>query len=327
VIRSLTTEPRSGTMQQGKQPTVLLIGDVPLVMPMPADRLGPLREARVLRMEAMHRSGADRRSIEIMVVAAEAAWGITHQDRIDAMKVVDESWEEDLMGALFSPADVRPARSLKIHLPDDERGLAAGQLKRFDKLQRKIEMPTTSKAEREEALAEVTYIERSAKDRQEADALDRYIQLMHKLEHGRDPSAPIERDKTGRIRIMARDGLECLLMAQALTAAQYTAGMRYREMYEATERSIRSNLNRDISGGEDKRKLEDVGQKMLARRRLETKVQDASKNGRGLMTLRLIAGQGRTLYAISPKSNANQALYRDALVIALDVVRQHFGIH
>lgn len=327
MIKSLTTEPRSGTMQQGKQPTVLLIGDVPLVMPMPADRLGPLREARVLRMEAMHRSGADRRSIEIMVVAAEAAWGITHQDRIDAMKVVDEPWEEALMGALFTPANDKPKRQLKIHLPDDERGFGAPQIKRFDKFQRKIAGGGLTEDEHKQTLAEISYIEKSPKALRETAALDRHLQLLEQLERGRDPETPPVRDKMGRLRIMARDGLECLLMAQALTAAQYTAGMRYREMYEATERSIRSNLNRDISGGEDKRKLEDVGQKMLARRRLETKVQDASKNGRGLMTLRLIAGQGRTLYAISPKSNANQALYRDALVIALDVVRQHFGIH
>lgn len=218
-------------------------------------------------------------------------------------------------------------KALNIVLPEEERGRTDAEIKRFDKLQRRLALPIITKDQREQTFVEIAQLERADKDRRAADSLDRHLVLLAALEHGRDPDTPPARDKLGRLRVLSRDGLESLLMQTRVTPAQYTAGMRYRELYEATERSIRSNLNRDISGSEDKRKLQDVGQKMQARKRLEAKVDAASRNGRGLMTLRLIAGQGRTLYALAPKSNANQALYRDALVIALDVVRQHFGIH
>jgi hypothetical protein len=136
----------------------------------------------------------------------------------------------------------------------------------------------------------------------------------------------IEATPFGRRRILTRDGLESLSANSAITPLQYAAGMRYRDLFEATERSIKSNLNDAVSGSEDKRRLDSIGQKIQARKRLEAKVQAASKNGRGLTSLRLVAGEGRTIYAIAPKSNANQRLYRDALLIALDVCADHWGL-
>lgn len=217
-------------------------------------------------------------------------------------------------------------------LPEGERGLNDAQQKRVDHLLRLVADATAPKHRRDLARDKLVEIERGRKLAVEDQALDIHLRLLVELEEGRDPSQPPARDSLGRVRILSRDGLECLLIVEKVTPLQFAAGMRYRDLYEATERKIRSNLNREIPNSDDKRRLEDVGQNLMARNRLEAKVIDASRdrlgrvNGRALTTLRLVAGQGRTVGSLAPKSNANQQLYWVAFCMALDVCADHWGM-
>lgn len=224
------------------------------------------------------------------------------------------------------------AAVIRIELPEAERGLNDAQIKRADKLLRRIGDKALPKHKREAARDELSAAEEGRRLSSEQGALDVHFAMLERLEKGRDPTAAPTRDKLGRMRVLSRDGLECLLIAELLTPIQFAAGMRYRALYEATERSLRSAMNGDISGREDTRRLEDVGVKIQARKRLEAKVIEASRDGRGrvngraLTALRLIAGQGRTLYALAPKSNANQQLYKAAFLVALDLCADHWGM-
>jgi hypothetical protein len=225
-------------------------------------------------------------------------------------------------------AETKPRVSVLIQLPEGERGWPAHQLQRVEKLLRRVADPTVSKHRKEAARDELRAMEEGRRLGEEHDALALRFAELEVLERARDPEAKevVETAKSGRRRILTRDGLESLLQANAITPLQYVAGLRYRDLYEATERSIKSNLDRSISGSEDKRKLEDVGQKIQARNRLEAKVQ-AAGNGRLLNTLRRIAGEGRTISNISTAKSQDRKLNGDALRIALDVCADHWGLH
>lgn len=122
------------------------------------------------------------------------------------------------------------------------------------------------------------------------------------------------------------DGLRNLLENEHLTLAQYGQGMRYRRLYIATEKNLRSALGGDGAGvQEDNRAAEDWGAPLADRKKLEKVITDVAKsNGRMLNTLRRVAGEGRTINAISAAGKSSDRIQnRKALTAALQLLVDH----
>lgn len=242
-------------------------------------------------------------------------------------------------------AETKPKATLLVQLPEGERGLPAHHIKRIDKLLRRVADLNRPKSERETARDTLREFEQGRRQVAEQDASDLRFAELEALERLRDPDSEevVETRKSGGLRVLNRDGLETLLSAQSVSPLQYAAGMRYRDLFEATERSIKSNLDRSVGSGEDKRQLSDIGQKYQARKRLEMKVMEAARrvhkapaegglkhsdgpNGRMLRTLREVAGEGRSITSISGGKSHNRKLNVEALADALDVCAKHWGM-
>ena len=179
-----------------------------------------------------------------------------------------------------------------------------------------------------------------AKGRLEMEALQREVQSETEVEavmRGLNETAAQARmrgdfvapeDVEGRIVLRSRDGLESLTKAGSLNPIQYDALCLYRIVFEATETSLRSCMG-DRSGGGGSgfdMKAQNWGAETMKRKAIEAKVQAASRNGLGLKTLRLVAGEGRTINSIT-KGGADRANHVAALLIAADVVADYFGMH
>lgn len=137
-----------------------------------------------------------------------------------------------------------------------------------------------------------------------------------------------------RVRIRSRDGLETLQRSGAIDDAQHRAGLIYRDLYEAAdpERDLRSqmrDLGRTGSGAAPGAAFETWQERRLrqagALARLEAKVRVADRNGSAVRALREVAGHARCVSHLAG-GGGGQAAYRRALVLALDVAVDHFGL-
>ena len=142
-------------------------------------------------------------------------------------------------------------------------------------------------------------------------------------------------ESRARVRIRSRDGLETLESTGAINAVQYKAGLFYRGLYEATdpERDLRSQMASPALTGAGARGGPAGNEAWAARRlrlsrsiaALEDKVRVADRNDRAVRALREVAGHARCISHFVA-GGGSQAVYRRALVLALDVCAQHFGI-
>jgi hypothetical protein len=155
------------------------------------------------------------------------------------------------------------------------------------------------------------------------------------LERGRGEVVEVSTrgDLRGRVRIQSRDGLETLQRSGAITAAQFKAGMLYRELYEAAdpERDLRSQMQ-DL-GRQGSSTAGAAGEAWQERRlrladataAIEGKVRVADRNGRAVRALREVAGHARCISHFV-NSGSSQGEYRSALVLALDIAAKHFRV-
>jgi len=139
----------------------------------------------------------------------------------------------------------------------------------------------------------------------------------------------------GRVRVRSRDGLESLERTGGISPVQYRAGLFYRGLYEATdpERDLRSQMASPALAGAGVQ-MSSVANEAWAERRvrlgrsiaaLENKVRFADRNGRAVRALREVAGHARCISHFVA-GGGSQAVYRRALVLALDVCAGHFGL-
>lgn len=154
------------------------------------------------------------------------------------------------------------------------------------------------------------------------------------LETARGETVDVKSQATGfaRVRVRTRDGLETLRRSGAIGAIQYRAGMLYRDLYEATdpERDLRSHLESlDRRGGSGEGAAEAWAERRLRLSRsmaaIEAKVRLADRNDRAVRALREVAGHARSIGSMVEGGGA-QALYKRALITALDVCAVHFGL-
>jgi hypothetical protein len=152
------------------------------------------------------------------------------------------------------------------------------------------------------------------------------------VERGEKVEVLTLQDAPARVRIRTRDGLETLQRSGAISAAQFKAGMLYRDLYEATdpERDLRSqmaNLDQLSGGGSGpgeawaERRLRLAG----AIATIEAKVRLADRDSRAVRMLREVAGHARSLGAMF-SGGGSQALGKRALITALDVCAAHFRL-
>ncbi len=177
-------------------------------------------------------------------------------------------------------------------------------------------------------------LDRRRRDREARCGLEESLTLARA--RGEDVEVAHTSDSLVRIRVRSRDGLETLARSGAITAAQFKAGMLYRDLYEANdpERDLRSQMSSQAFLGGGAATVGAGRPEAWAERRLrlsrlvaqiESKVRIADRNDRAVTALREIAGHARCLSHVSA-GGGGQAAYRQSLILALDVVATHFGL-
>lgn len=117
------------------------------------------------------------------------------------------------------------------------------------------------------------------------------------------------------------DGLANLLNSGTLTKGQFNDGVRFRGLYLLTERSLGSSMGDHSGSGDDGSYLERCAAALVTRKRIEARIM-TTRNQRALTALRLVAGEGRTINAISAAGRSSDRLLNTkALVLALGHVR------
>jgi hypothetical protein len=181
-------------------------------------------------------------------------------------------------------------------------------------------------------LSALAAIELELAAEQSALAVQRGLADTLALERGRGEQVDASSDR--RIRIRTRDGLETLVRTGAIDAAQQRAGLLYRDLYEAAdpERDLKSHmqaLDRLRQAAAPSGRAEAWAERRLrlsgAMAALEAKVRDADRNDLAVRALREVAGHARCISHLVQGGGA-QARYRRALVLALDVCVEHFGL-
>lgn len=155
----------------------------------------------------------------------------------------------------------------------------------------------------------------------------------------------LEVDRVRRLRITSRDGLEVVAFKSPaqiktgdlpISAIQYTAGLRYRELYEKAdpERALRpAPIDPDMRGGyshggagweEKKREITD----QLARldRFVSASAGGGSRGADAVKALQEVAGKANPISKVVSGSRA-RARMRRALEVALDAVADALGLH
>ena len=142
-------------------------------------------------------------------------------------------------------------------------------------------------------------------------------------------------ESRGRVRVRSRDGLETLEMSGAITPVQYKAGLFYRTLYEATdpERDLRSQMASPAMAGAGAQIGPGMNEAWAERRvrlgrsiaGLEEKIRIADRNGRAVRAIREVAGHARCISHFVA-GGGSQATYRRALIMALDICANHFGL-
>ena len=177
-------------------------------------------------------------------------------------------------------------------------------------------------------------LERRSQDRELHERLEETLNLSRS--RGEEVELASDADSFIRIRVRSRDGLETLARAGAITAVQFKAGMLYRDLYEATdpERDLRSQMSAQAflqggGAGAGGRRPEAWAERRLRLSRLvatvEAKIRTADRNDRAVGALREVAGHARCLSHMASGGGGQNACKR-ALILALDVVADHFGL-
>lgn len=167
-----------------------------------------------------------------------------------------------------------------------------------------------------------------ARARAEAVAVSSGLRETARLEAERC-GCPVQRAPDGGpLRLKTRDGLLSLLSSGSLSGELGQAGLAFRHCFEASQADLQSVLGNPNPGADRGERRHGDREPAALRRALilarlnqmERAVDAASRDGRELLALRLIAGEGRTLSSLASGGNAKVA-YLAALVRALEAVR------
>lgn len=168
-----------------------------------------------------------------------------------------------------------------------------------------------------------------------ADAMAEAVDLAK--ERGEVVEISDKAEHKGRVRIKSRDGLEILRDAKRLNAAQFAAGERYREKYEAGRMETMPTSRYGARGGGSS----DPEAASARRAHASAMVREWDNLARdhvaaipghkpchahdALFALHAVAGKGETINAIST-SGGRRAALTERLVEALDVLADEMGL-
>jgi hypothetical protein len=185
-------------------------------------------------------------------------------------------------------------------------------------------------------VAALTALEAELADARQAASVRAGLADTLSLERSRGEAVEVssEGHRQARVGIRTRDGLETLVRSGAVAPSHYRAGLLYRELYEATdpERDLKSHiqdLDRRARSSPPTARSEAWAERRMrlcaAVALLEEKVRVADRNGHAVRALREIAGHARCVSHLVRGGGA-QASYRRALVLALSICADHFGL-
>lgn len=133
----------------------------------------------------------------------------------------------------------------KIQLPEAERGLSDAQVRRFDKLTRKLALPTLKPSQRDAAVDELAAL--AAAPKTAADAAWRARALAETVTLAAERGEDVHQPKQGPVRVNNRDTL--LPLRHRLTPAQYETALELRACYDARSGDLGSQLGQESAGG------------------------------------------------------------------------------
>jgi|GEM_PF-5529280 len=155
----------------------------------------------------------------------------------------------------------------------------------------------------------------------------------------------MRQERVLRPRLTNRDGLETLLQANVLNLIQHAAGMRYRGLFEACDHTggLTPPEPGSAGGGHKRQDIHPTTAfitdpagiaKVIFRAEASKALLEAERavlttNPAGVLrTLRLVAGEARTIYSLTGRGGHRRAIkLTRGLVDALDSLGDHFGLH
>jgi hypothetical protein len=210
--------------------TLAWVGEIPVFIRGSIDALSP---SQTLRMDEIERAvAAGRDDAGKLAAAFEASQGITDADRMAAVGPA-EPWERDF-DAAFAAHFLRPASAeapVRVELPDHERGRSPDELKRLDRILKKLGDPGLTVKDRDELLDEMAKIERAPREWRDVQWLKEATAETEALAVARGEE--VGNDRGGMRRILDRDPLLTLARAGHLTADQLETAQIVRELYDS----------------------------------------------------------------------------------------------
>lgn len=130
----------------------------------------------------------------------------------------------------------------------------------------------------------------------------------------------VRKRRVRRLRVMTEDGLFAMHESGRLTDADVEACLRYRALFKATERGVRSSMNMDRTGGMAEGAEERKAAQWADRLEIERRARDhPARNGFEIMALEEICGQGRCVNDLVRGGHKREKLAR-ALERVTDVI-------
>ena len=230
---------------------------------------------------------------------------------------------------------------------------------RFDRATKRI-AAAKSQAERESHLRARQAVLEEAAQRLDSDWSDRARAEQNALEQMRGGSVVVEelvatvpllkdgnpvwrrgrlvmkQERVKRSRITNSDGLQTLLQAGTITAKQFAHGMTYRTLYEAADHGhgLTPPQIGAARGGAKRQPINDAGkidqgavQRIIDEARHVIDLMETERDvlalcgAEPLTTLRLVAGEGRTIFSLTGRGGRRRAInLTKGLLRALDAM-------
>jgi hypothetical protein len=239
-----------------RQPTLSLIGHLPLITPRPLDQMHPATLARVEQVELMlNPAPGSKKKPDVagacrLILAIEADLGITTDDRMAAVHA-SEPWETDLESALGLAAATANGQALAIaqpaavapsELPARERGRSPEDEERWDKARADLLNPNLAlrEGQKDARARTMAQVENAPAAEEERTWQEQSLAETIALAEGRGEE--IATTKGGAKLIITHDGLWNLHERRKLTLERYEEGCAYRRDLERRSEDMGSQL-------------------------------------------------------------------------------------
>lgn len=319
-------------------PTMLFVGELPIVLPDALDRLKPAKRAMIARAETdianMLATGytvaANRVALRV-----EASLGVTMADRVAAMKAGDDldAVIEHALGLISSTQDYTPPKPTKAQRKAAREAALAGlkqppaapgeitaqQLENWDRYTGWLTDPGATQDMRDTARTALANMER--RWRAERETAWQQKALAESVTLAKARGDEVEVKTAGRVAVITRAGLKMAFEAGYLDGGQndqelYDIGRMYRDCYERSQGGTTPSGSGTASGKRDgpQHSLLDAGEVL--------RVMRSAQSERRLFALDMICGEDATINIAATAYGCHRLTMakrlRDGLLIALE---------